>query len=183
MIVTTRRRILGGTSLLALAAVGLMAGCSSSAATTPAQIVADAAGLVSALQSDLPLIVAADPNLMDAQTEAAVQMDLAKAQALAAQVTPQMTATQGATTLKTVEAYINVALEAASAVATAGAGSPLAAYALPIQAAIVLAGVIEAWINATLGAGTTTASARAKAVAPGMTPEKARVILGVKTVA
>jgi hypothetical protein len=175
----SRRRALSGVSLLALMVA--VEGCGASAATTPAQIIADASGLVSVLQTDLPLIAAIDPALMTPAQQATAVSDLASAQTLVATVTPSVAATESASTLQQVETAINVGLDALSAVATATATSPLAPYALPIQAAIVLAGGLEAWINATLGTNSTVATARVKAV-PGMAAAQARQVLGIKSV-
>lgn len=180
----SRRLAVGGVaSLLGLGAL-LEACTSSSGAATPAQIIADAAGAVATLQTDLPLMTAVDPNLMTPQMHATVAADLGATQGLMTSLTPQLPAAQGATTLQKVEILINAGLEAAETAATAGAGSPLAPYALPILAVTVLVQGIEAWVNATLGTASTTASVRAKAVAPpDLTPAKARQILGIRPVA
>lgn len=180
----TRRRALGGAAGL-LGVGALLDACSSgdNALATPAQIIADATGAVSVLQTTLPLMAAADPNLMTPATQARALADLGDARVLVAGVTPQIVARQGAMTLQKVEMLTNAGLDATEAVATADAASPLAPYALPILAITVLTQGVETWINTTLGATASTAAARAKAVAPpDMTLAKARKILGIGVV-
>jgi hypothetical protein len=167
-----RRSLLICTALVPLAACGT----TSNPTLTPGQIVADVSGLLTVLKADVPLIAAADPQLMTPAQESNIEQQLAAAQVLAATVTPQLTATQGATTLLQVESDINIALDAISAAATAGSG-PLAKYALAVQAAMVLSAGIEAWLNATLGLTAAHAT-----VVHGMTPEQARAVLGIKIV-
>lgn len=180
----SRRHALGGLAgLLGLGA--LVEACTSSApAATPAQIIADAAGAVATLQADLPLMKAADPNLMTSAKETEVLADLSAAQGLLTAVTPQVAAIQAATILQKVETLVNTSLDEVETVATAAAASPLAPYAPRILAVTVLVQGLEAWVNATLGTASAAASARAKAVAPiGLTPAKARQILGIGAVA
>lgn len=173
MNVPRRATLTGAVSLLALAA------CTTTG-TTPAQVIADARGIVSALQTLLPSLTVADPLLLTPAQQAQVSDALARATALLATVTPSLPAAQGATTLQAVKGYINVALDAVSAVAGAAAGTPLAAYAVPIRAVIALVPVIEMFVNQTLGAVSGTAKLRARAVAPTMTPDAARAILGIR---
>ncbi len=174
------RRALLLVSTAVIAVPLLLAACSGTGTTTPAQIIADANGLVAVLQTDLPLIVAIDPALMTPARETALMADLDEARALAITITPALPAVSGATSLQTVEATINIVLDGLAAVANAAPGTKLSAYTLPVEAAMILAQGIEAYVNATLATNAVTASLRAKAVAPKMTPAQARAALGIK---
>lgn len=162
----------------------LLSACTTAPTVTPAQVATDAQGIVTALQTYLPLIAVADPNLMTPDMLATIKGDLAQAASLTSQISASTTALTGATTLQQADVYINDALAVLSAVTTAIPGSPLAPYAPIIQAVVALAPVVEAFVNTTLGTvnQTATASLRAKAVAPRMTPADARGILRIATV-
>jgi hypothetical protein len=169
-----RRNLLRGSACLsAIALVGCAAG--SSAATISTQVLADAQGLIAALQAEVPMIGAADPGLMTAAQKATAIADLNQAATVLSGIAATSTAVAGATTLQQVEGYVNFALNL-----VAGLASVSGPYALPIQAVLVLMQGIEAYVNATLGTTATAAALRAHVLAPAMTPAEARVILGVR---
>jgi hypothetical protein len=178
MFMTRRAALFGTVSTLALAA------CSGDG-LTPAQVVADAQGVAGAFAKALPIITAADPDLIPPATDAKVTGEINLAQgtlsALAANLPPAST---GQSVLGKVVGYFNDALDAASAVTPAAAALfPELAPAVPlIQAASVLIPMIEAFVTPVPAGTTTQASLRAKALAPSMTVDEARTRLGVKAV-
>ena len=182
-LVATRRAILG-------AAPAILAGCSLLGNLTPAQVLADASGILSSLSGAVSTVNANAATLLALgikivpSTLAPVAAGIATAQQLVAALSTGLPASQSASTLQTVEAYINDALNALAAV------TPAAAVAFPavapvvaiIEAVAALAPTIEAFVNQYVAAPTTTASVRAKAIAPTMAPATARMVLGIPVV-
>jgi hypothetical protein len=181
----SRRRLFGALSafsLLALARCAATGTGATPAALTPAQIAADAQGIIAVMQADFPVIVALDPSLTTPANAAKIQADLTTTATDAATVSATVSALTGATTLQTVENDINEGLNVLSPVVTAAVGTPLAPYALVVQAIIALLPSVETFVNTTLGLAGATAALRARAVAPGMNADAARKVLGIKVV-
>ena len=166
------RRAFTTTAPLAL----LLSGCGTNTTLTPAQVVADAQGIVTGLGKAFGIVIAEDPALIPPAQAATDTAGLNVASGALATIAANLPpVTTGQTLLQTVEKYINAALDDAAAVTPKiVALVPALAPALPlIQAASVLVPVIEAFINP---AAPATA---ARAMAGGMTVAQARALLGV----
>lgn len=176
-----RRSILSTTGL---AVVGTaVAACSmltpSAPGTIPAQILEDTTGALNALAQILPSLTASTPPVLTKAQEAPLLADINLALSFIATIGPGTPAQTGATMLARVEGYFNAALTGLSGVPLPANGS------LIVIAANVVAASLEAYVNSLIPPTVvpvvpTPAAARAKALAPGMSIEKARAILGVK---
>jgi hypothetical protein len=173
----SRRRLLAGVTFLVPAA---LIGCAG--ALTPAQLVADAQGAVTALQTALPAIAAVAPTIAAALPR--LTGYLTTAQTLLNGLAGAVPATTGATTLASVEADLNAVLDALAAV-------PLIPppYDAVIAAVALVAPELEAFVNsmaAASGAATLPMALRLRAayrlIRPGMTLPQMRAILHVPTV-
>jgi hypothetical protein len=203
MIVTRRLALLGTTSL-ATAGLVTLAGCASTSGV-PAQILADAKGAINGLRKAASDISTLEPSILPPSGLAKIEnpqgtgyLDLALA--LANGISTTTTAPAGATTLQTVEADVNLAMDDLAGVtpALAAAFPALEPAVLLIDAAVVLMPIVETFINSALptsgnpAARIGLAKARAAARAPTiigadgkprpMTPSDARAILRVPTV-
>lgn len=178
--VLSRRAALIGTSALSVAA---LAACSLTPALD-AQILADASGVVSSLSA-----VASQVNtLAPGKVPASVTNGLSVAQGLVASLSTATPIPTGASTLQTVDGYINAALQAFATVLPAAAlAFPVLVPAIPIvDGAIALLPVIEAYVNPLIQQLTPSAPAAASAplhpIMLAMTPAQARAALGIATV-
>jgi hypothetical protein len=152
-------------------------------ATTDAQVLADATGIVNSLLSEVPLLAATAPAVVTPALAGQVIGYLTSARTLVLALSSATPAAAGASTLAQVEGFINQALAGLTAItpAVAAAYPPLAA-ALPIIAAVnALLPVIEAFVNTYVPAASAVHMAKASA-AGGMDPVVARKVLGIPTV-
>jgi ABC-type Fe3+-hydroxamate transport system substrate-binding protein len=162
--------------LFAFGATAFLAACGTQSSLTPAQIIADAQGLVATVQATVATIIVANPTAIKPTTLATLQRLQALANAALSTLSGVATPASTLTALQTVEAYLNPAL---AAVGSALAVDPIlnAKYGVAYTAAMALfIDVIEPYINS-LAAGSPPA-------APTTTPTAAaaRVTLKIKTV-
>ena len=164
-----RRAFLTSASASALAVAGVAA-CSTS--VSGVQVVADLSGAISGLQTAVPALIKADPSLIPANAASKIVTYLAEAGTALGSITP---ASPSATTLQQVETYLNDTLDVLAAIPVIPAP-----YNLLIEAAAAVAPEVEAYVNTLLPAAASgrPASAKAEALAKGMTLERARQILG-----
>lgn len=101
----TRRSLLAGTTLIPLA----MAGCAT-APVTPASVITEANAVASGLAGMLQSVTAQYPALIPASTAAMLAADLTLAQSAAKTLSSALPATTAASTVKTVEGYVNAVL-------------------------------------------------------------------------
>jgi hypothetical protein len=150
-----------------------LAACS----TTPTlgTLATDAQLVVTTLQNAVKGVETAVPTLITTTDQATIATALSTASNLAAGISAA-TPASGATTVQTIDNYINTTLDVL-------AGVPL--IPVPFSTAIALAATlapgIEAGVNSLLGLGAASAPlvtpARAKLVIAGMTPAQARAQL------
>lgn len=176
-----RRSMLSTTAMLpvatALAACGLQT--PSAPGTIPGQVIADVTGALNVLAADLPALTATTPPVLTSAQEAPLLVDVRLALGFLATISGGTPAQTGVTALARAEAYFNAVL---TALMTAPLPPP---YNLAVIAANVVAASLEAYINSVVPPAPvpapvpTPAASRAKAVAPGMTIEKARAVLHI----
>lgn len=174
----SRRALLRGTT--AIAGVAVLAACGANAATLDAQILADASGAVNGASAVATQVNSLKPGAVSA----AVLAGLATAKTLIASLSASTPLAAGATTLQTIDTYINDALTALSAVLPAAAGAfPVLAAAIPVvDAAIALLPTIEAYVNPLITSATAAATAPLMPIAAVMTVAQARATLGIPQV-
>lgn len=145
----------------------LLTACQSTttAPVTPAQIGADLQGVLTAISTIEPLIVATAPNALTPAQQAKITNDLAQAQATLATLTAGLPAVTGASEAQTVDGYINDAMNALAAVVPLVPA--LSAFSAPIEAADGVLPVVEGFINQYLPSSMTTVTASAT---PGFRP-------------
>ncbi len=102
---TRRSILLGATALVPLA----IAGCATGT-VTPAAIVTEAQSVASGLAGMLKSLTAAYPTLIPSSTAATIAADLTLAQSAATTLSSNIPAATGASTVKTVEGYVNAVL-------------------------------------------------------------------------
>ncbi|MHB1310485.1 MAG: hypothetical protein ACYC3L_00615 [Gemmatimonadaceae bacterium] len=105
MIATRRAVMLGATALVPLA----MAGCATGT-LTPASIVTEAQAVAAGLAGMLKSVTAQYPTLIPASTAATIAADLTLAQSAATTLSSALPAATAASTVKTVEGYVNAVL-------------------------------------------------------------------------
>ena len=166
-------------TLLQTAALLPLAACAGSS-VTPAQIIADAQGLVDTVGQTVAAVVATDPGAISAATQAKLAALGAAATAALKSLSAGMPAGQGAALLQTVDAYLNAALAAlGAALPAAAAAFPALAPYIPIYDAGValVTGVIEPYIASLIPAAPAPAL---KTLGPQVSVPAARARLRIK---
>ena len=147
---------------------------------TPAQIAADATGIVNELATLLPQIENVAPKAFSQTQLAQITNDISLAQKALANLSAGMPATNGASVAQQIDFYIN---DAVGALATVAPSIPvLAPYVLPIDAVEAILPGIEAFVNQYLPSSVTKASLVRTAGSLNMTPDQARSQLGIPVV-
>lgn len=175
-----RRALLLSAALLPLAACGPQG---AAGGVTPAQVIADARGIVRGIQGALGPLAAAVPGLISPAVAAQVSDWMGLAAKALDTITAQQSPDQTAPVIQQVEGYVNQALAALAAVTPdlAQRIPAVAPYVVTVQAVIALMPALEAFANTVL-TPTRAAAARASLASP-MTEAQARVALGVPAVA
>lgn len=165
-----RRSIFLG--LTALTSVAALAACGGTTPLTPAQVVADANGVVNGLAAAVAGIIASSPTLIPADTAATIQSLLGQAEALMASVSSAVGAPSAASVLQQVEAIVNTVLASLATVSAIPAP-----YSTAIQAAAVILPIIEQFVS------TYIPSTAPKAIAAPSASDlaRARAALGIAT--
>jgi hypothetical protein len=160
-----------------VALVGV-AGCSASD-TLPAQILADAAGVVNDLLTLVPQVSAAAPSILSASVAATLLKDLNLAKTLLNSLSTSVSASTAATVLQQVEGYVSDALNALAAVIPAAASTfpVLTAFVLPIEAVASLLPVLVNFINSQIPPPSALKLTDKIATIPTMEVLKARQVL------
>ena len=134
------RRSIVNTGCLA-AVGGVLAACGAgSSAATPAQIIADAQGALQGLANVIPALYVAKPPVISKAEETSLSNILAEGLAFMKGIGPGTPAQTGASTLATIEGYLNAVLTILTPIA---APPP---YNLIIIAAAVIVPEVEAYI-------------------------------------
>lgn len=177
----TRRQALRASVFGASVLGGFMLTACSTASVTPAQLIADAQGILAELftppaSGAIPGIAGIFPGKIPAATLASIEQGIVTGEAALAKLGVAPPAPAGANTLQTVEGYINDALDV---VGSLGLVIP-PPYGEIITAITVLLPGIEAFVNGLIpAAASTKAATRLKLTAPTMTPAQARARLGI----
>ena len=159
----SRRAILGAPVAAALTSCGLVA-------LTPAQIVAEAGVAAKGLSGALTQLAAVDSTLIPPATLATVQNDLTLAQGAASSLSANLPATNGASTVQTVEGYINAVLNTLAAPPINGLIP--APFNIAVSAVALLVPDLEAFVNqylptaSAVSPATYAARAQLRAAAP-----------------
>lgn len=176
----SRRNALRSTACMIPLAI--LAGCGTTAAATlDAQVLADATGVVNSLSTLFPAVVAAVPNFIPSAVVTSVNNGLTIAKNLVTTLTTDTPVNMGASTLQTVESYVNSAVNALAAVTPAAAAvfPVLNIFLVPILAVSAILPSIEAFI----GLYTENPSVLSGAPLSNMTAAQARIVLHIPTVA
>lgn len=170
------------------AAVLCLPGCASSSGedkpvltqsqVTPARVIADINGALTAIAQILPALAAQNPPVLPTKVTEPLLADIRQAQELVRSIGPGTPAQTGATVLNKAEGYLNAVL---SVLATTPLPKP---YSDIVLAANIIAPIVEAYIDSIVPppvvvADTAVAAQAAKASFNGMTPEKARATLNI----
>lgn len=143
------RRNLLATSVLVPAGI-LLANCSgTSTASAEAQMLADAAGVLSAIKSVATAVNTYDPAALPAAVLTQIVASVVAAQGIIGSLSGASAPAPTATTLVTLDTYINNGLQAIAAVLPAAsvAFPVLVPFVMPFDAAVSLLPAIEAYIN------------------------------------
>ncbi len=124
---------------------------------TPAQIVTEAGTVAKGLSGALAQLAGADPTLIPTGTLATLQSDLALAQGAASALNTSLPASNAASTVQTVEGYVNAVLNALAGPPINGLIPP--PYNLAVAAAALVVPDLEAFVNQYLPAGSAVAPA------------------------
>jgi hypothetical protein len=160
----TVRRMPSRTSL-AIAAVLALAGCTSGSSTktlTPAQVTTDLTGALTALSTLEGLIVAASPNAISKADQATINTDLTAAQTALASIAETTPAATGASTVATIDGYLNTAVGILAAVSAKVPG--LSTFSPEIDAVDAVLPAVETFVNQNLAASITAASTGARRI-------------------
>jgi hypothetical protein len=161
----SRRAILGAPLAAALTSCGI--------ALTPTQIVTEAGVAAKGLSGTLTQLAAVDSTLVPSATLATLQNDLALAQGAASSLSANLPAANGASTVQTIEGYINAVLNTLAAPPVNGLIP--APFNMAVSAAALLVPDLEAFVNqylpVALAVAPTTLAARLqlRAAAPQVT--------------
>jgi len=165
---------------IAVALALSVAACANGTGTTPAQVIADAQGAVTGLQTALHQVEVTNPTLIPAPLASRIDGDLTKAQAVASVLTTGLPAQAGAVSAQQIEGYINDVLDVLAGPPVNGLIPAPANQA--VAAVAIVAPLIEAYVNQYLPqpapkAAASLDRARLAALAP-MSVAQARMVLG-----
>jgi hypothetical protein len=175
-----QRRLFCSTALFSVGAA--LAACAGSGGTagppTPAQIIADASGVLTALSASLAAMAIQVPTLIPPATLATLQANLAAGAKALTSISTAMAASASASVIQQVESGINSVLSTLASI-------PLIPppYSTVIAAANVLVPVLEAVVGnylPTMAGAVVAATAKPMALAP--TIAAARATLGIAIV-
>ena len=148
---------------IAALSVALLAGCSTGTGTMgapiPAQITTDLQGGLTALSTLESLILATNPKAISTADQATINAVLADAQSALSTVSATTPAASGASTLSTIDGYLNAGVGILAKVADNVPG--LSNFAPEINAVDALLPTVEAFVNPFLAAAPATVSVTA----------------------
>jgi hypothetical protein len=146
----SRRAVLGAPLAAALTSCGAIA-------LIPAEIVTEAGVAAKGLSGALTQLASADPKLISATTLGTLQGDLTLAQGAASSLSTNLPAATGASTVQTVEGYINAVLNTLAAPPINGLIP--APFNMAVAAAALVVPELEAFVNQYLPAASTVTPA------------------------
>lgn len=147
----------------ALVGSPLLAACGTGA-LTPASIVAEAGTLANGLLGAVKAVAAADPALIPANLLATIETDLGLAQSAVGSLSANAPATSGASTVQTINGWINAVLNTLAAPPINGLIP--APFNMAVAAAAIVVPDLEAFVDQYLptAAAAAPAAARARAM-------------------
>jgi hypothetical protein len=168
----SRRTLLSVGAAAIPAAALFLSGCASTTPLTPAQVVADAKAVVTALGTAVTQMGIDVPTLVPAALVTKMKNYIADASSVLDALSSSMAATVGASVMQQVVSDVVAVLNTVGGIA----GLP-SQYTMIIQAAAVILPTLQAFVTSTLGI--VTASARVKASGT-MTLAQARAVLAAR---
>ena len=164
-----RRALLGATALCVAIPLRNALASGTVPTLTPAAIVTLAGNTDTALLNAVNGIASADPSLIPAATLTSLKQDLTLGQGAAQTLTANLAAPQGATTVQTINGYINAVLNTLAAPPINGLIP--APFNEVVAAAAIAMPTLEGFVDTyVLNAGATPATAAARATLASLAP-------------